>query len=428
MQLRRRCASVALAAWVVATAGARGAYADEKSEQAGPPEAPPLRVPPTPPALAPAEPAPLEAPPKTRAIDAHVSIDAAGYADSDHVFVLTPSVAGRVENPTAGWSVDGSYLVDVVSAASVDIVSTASKNYTEVRQAGTLGGTYKPHDLGGSVNGSISREPDYLSLSGGGSVTQDLYDKNVTLFLGFNHTYDLAGRTSTPFSVFSRTLNVEAPKAGVTLVLDRRTIGSFVVDTIFENGDPSKPYRYVPLFAPGTSVPNGAPVSLVNSLRVSERPLEQLPLSRQRYAASFRLAHRLLNKSTLRLDERLYGDSWLLLASTTDARQLWDLGRRWEVGPHLRLHVQDGASFWKRAYTIGPNFEIPAIRTGDRELGPLLGATLGFSIRLKLGPAANRTAWMLGWDVNVTETRYLDDIYITDRVSTVTGLSLEADL
>jgi hypothetical protein len=371
---------------------------------------------------------PVVTPPAGSALSGHIGSDIAGYADTDHVFVLTPAISGRVENPTAGWSVDASYLVDVVSAASVDIVSTASRNYTEVRQAGTLAGTYKPRDLGGSVNAAISREPDYLSLSGGGSVTQDLRDKNVTLFLGYNHSSDIAGRTDTPFSVFSRKLDTEGAKGGLTFVLDRRTIASVIADAIFETGDSSKPYRYVPLFAPGTSVPDGASVTAVNSLRVAERPLEQLPLSRQRYAGSFRLAHRLRQKSTLRLDERLYVDSWALLATTTDLRFLQDLGQRWEVGPHARFHAQNEVSFWQRAYTLGPNFAIPALRTGDRELGPLLGATGGFSVRLKLGPEANRSAWVLGWDVNVTETHFLDDIYITDKVSVVSGLSLEVDL
>ena len=365
--------------------------------------------------------------PTTSPVTVKGSSDVAGYADSDHVFVLTPEIAGHIENPTAGWSVDASYLVDVVSAASVDIVSTASREYTEVRQAGTLGAAYKPRDFGGAVNASVSREPDYLSWTAGGSLTDDLADKNVTLFLGFNHGSDTAGRTGTPFSVFSRDLDIEALKAGVTLVLDRRTIGSFVVDSIFENGDQSKPYRYVPLFEPGTNVPNGASVALVTSLRVAERPLEQLPLSRQRYAGSFRLAHRFGTRSTLRIDERLYDDSWALKASSTDSRYLVDVGSRFEVGPHLRFHAQSAVDFWERAYTVGPGLAVPALRTGDRELGPLLGLTGGFSVRWKLGPVAHRTAWVLGWDVNVTETHYLDDIYITDRVSTVTGFSLEAE-
>jgi hypothetical protein len=393
------------------------ALADDARPQASSPPPAPL----TPPAA-------TESPPHVSSLAGRISTDVAGYGDSDHVFVFTPEIAGRLENPTAGWSVDASYLVDVVSAASVDIVSTASKNYTEIRQAGSLAGAYKPRDLGFALNAGISREPDYLSLDAGGSVSYDLLDKNLTLFLGFNHVYDLAGRTDTPSSVFSRTLNVEGAKAGVTFVMDRRTIASVVADAIYEDGDPSKPYRYVPLFAPGTNVPNGASVSEVNSLRLSVRPLEQLPLSRQRYAGSFRLAHRFHNKTTLRLDERLYDDSWALKATTTDLRYLIDVGSRFEIGPHFRFHAQSEASFWQRAYTLGPNFAIPAIRTGNRELGPLLGTTAGFSVRWKLGPPEDRTKWLLGWDANVTETHFLDDIYITDRLAWITGLLFEVGL
>src|SRR5580692_5900789 len=108
------------------------------------------------------------------------SSETAQYADTDHVFVTTPSIAGSVAKPTAGWSVNGSYLVDVVSAASVDIVSTASRRWEEVRQAGTLGGAYAIGALGLAVNGFASSEPDYLSLAGGLVATYDLDQKNVT--------------------------------------------------------------------------------------------------------------------------------------------------------------------------------------------------------------------------------------------------------
>ncbi len=427
MQLIAPRRRVRLALAGVALAGLLSAARAESSQEDSAPSPPPPLVLPAD-AGAPAVATPEAGAPAISPLTVRAGTDVAGYADSDHVFVLTPSVVGHVENPTAGWSVDGSYLVDVISAASVDIVSTASKNYTEVRQAGTLAAAYQPRNFGAAVNGSISREPDYLSWAAGGAVTLDVNDKNQTLFLGFNHIYDIAGRTGTPFSVFSRTLDTEALKAGVTFLIDRLTIASVVADTIFEDGDPSKPYRYVPLFAPGTSVPNGASVALVTSLRVAARPLEQLPLSRQRYAGSFRVAHRVGTKATLRLDERLYDDSWALKASSTDARYLIDLGSHFEVGPHARFHAQSAVSFWERAYTMGPNFEVPAFRTGDRELGPLLGMTGGFSVRWKLGPPAHRTAWVLGWDVNATETHFLDDLYITDKLSTVTGLSLEAEL
>src|SRR6478752_6611925 len=66
------------------------------------------------------------------------STEVSAYQDSDHVGVLTPTIAGSVESPTGGWSAHGRYLVDAVSAASVDIVSTASRRWKEIRHAGTL--------------------------------------------------------------------------------------------------------------------------------------------------------------------------------------------------------------------------------------------------------------------------------------------------
>jgi hypothetical protein len=264
-------------------------------------------------------------------------------------------------------------------------------------------------------------------LTAGGAVTKDLFDKRFTLLGGYSYGHDVGGRTGTAFSIFSRTLDRHGFKLGGTFVVNKQTVASLVLDTIFERGDPSKPYRYVPLFAPGTAVPRGASPELVAQLRVSARPLEQLPLSRDRVALSGRIAYR-FDPATLRVDERLYADSWALFATTTDARYLVDLGRRVELGPHVRFHAQKAVNFWQRAYTLQPGFDYPALRTGDRELGPLLNLTGGGSFRWKLGRAEHPESWILGVDANVTSTQYLDDIYLTSRLSAIAALSLEVEL
>src|SRR5262249_53235032 len=58
--------------------------------------------------------------------------EVSGYHDTDHVDVISPAWIFGVENPTAGWGVSGSFLVDVVTAASTDIVATASPRWREV--------------------------------------------------------------------------------------------------------------------------------------------------------------------------------------------------------------------------------------------------------------------------------------------------------
>ena len=375
--------------------------------------------------LSPPTPVPVDA--KRSSVVVRAASEMAGYADTDHVFVVTPAIRASVDSPTEGWSVGGSYLVDVVSAASVDIVSTASRRWEEVRQAGTVDVAYKPGMRGVAASVAASVEPDYTSLTGGFVLSQDLLRKNLTLLAGYEHGHDVAGRSGTPYSVFAHVIDHDAFKAGLSVVIDPATVATGIAEVDLERGDTSKPYRYIPLFAPGTAVPVGASLDTVNATRLPERVLEQLPLSRDRFALTGRVAHRFAG-STLRLDERLFRDTWGLTASSTDARFLVDATRHFEIGPHVRLHGQTPVSFWQRAYTMGPGFDFPALRTGDRELGPLWNATFGGSMRLGLGPAHEPMRWAVGMNVNATYTWYLDDLYVTHRLSTVGGLSLEGTL
>lgn len=359
-------------------------------------------------------------------IDGQVSSQVGGYGDTNHVFVVSPAVAGTVRHPTAGWQLDGSYLVDVVSAASVDIVSTASRRWSEIRQEGTLGGTYKPGTFGVGLTSDVSIEPDYESYTFGGSVQKDLLDKNLSLSVGYEHRHNIAGRRGTPFSVFSRVIDHDAVKGGLTWTFDKATLVSVVSDTIFERGDTSKPYRYVPLFAPDAVVPLGASGELVNRLRTPARALEQLPTTRNRYALAGHFAHR-FEQSTLRIRERLYTDSWGLQATTTEVRWLVDLTERFELGPLARLHLQSPVVFWQRAYRIDDS-SLPALRTGDRELGPLTSLTLGGTLRLAVGATPRPRAWILGLDFSATQTWYHDDLYLRQRLSAFGALVLEAEL
>ncbi len=357
------------------------------------------------------------------------STEVSVYGDSDHVGVVTPQASINVDSPSTGWSGSGSYLVDVISAASVDIVSTASQAWHEVRQAGTLGVGYKPHDFGVQATGAISSEPDYLSITGGGTLTLDFDQKNYTALLGYSFGHDTAGRTGTPFSVFALRLNRQSINAGLDVTLDRSTLLVLIGDLVLENGDQSKPYRYIPMFAPDVAktIPNGLNVDRVNALRLPERPLEQLPLSRQLYSLTARIAHH-MGSGTIRASERLYTDSWGLKASTTDARYLFDVGDRFIVGPHVRAHVQSAVSFWKRAYTVnyttGGKWTFPRYRTGDRELGPMAGFTLGGTASYYFGNAPLDRAWHLSLDLEGSQDFYFDDLYMTSRYAGLTAISL----
>jgi len=362
----------------------------------------------------------------------HVGLEFAGYNDSDHISVVTPSVNAGIDN-VSGASLSASYLVDVVSAASADIVSTASRRWEEVRQAGTLSGQYKPHDFGVSIGGSVSDEPDYLSYGVYATVIKDFDEKNWTVEFGYGYSHDTAGRCGTgggctPFSVFSRDLQRGSFNGTLSWVVDRASLASITADLIIENGDQSKPYRYIPMFAPNVAplVPKGASIDSVNAHRLNERPLEQLPLERHRAALTGRYAHR-FDGSTLRLEERFYDDDWGVVASTSDARWILDVGKRIAIWPHGRFHVQSGASFWQLAYVSDPSgWDLPEYRTGDRELGPLWTAEGGFGVRWYVGSDADPRSWQLGLTGDAMYTSFLDDLYLLSRTAALGALTLEA--
>jgi hypothetical protein len=366
-----------------------------------------------------------------------VGMEFAAYSDTDHIAVITPSINAGFHN-ISGWALHGNYLVDVVSAASADIVSTASSQWHEIRQAGALSATYKPADFGVDAGGSVSTEPDYLSWAAYANVIKEFDQKNITANFGYGFSYDTQGRCGgegtampcTPFNVFSRNLQRGTFTTGLAWVVDRDSLASVALDLIIENGDQSKVYRYIPMFTPqvAPTVPLGASIAFVNANRLPERPLEQLPLSRIRYAATGRYAHR-FDDSTLRLEERLYSDSWGLYASSTDVRWIFDLGRRIEFWPHGRFHYQGSVSFWQRAYTSNSPFgwDLPLYRTGDRELGPLWTTEGGLGMRWYLGSGADLRNWQIGLSGDVIYTSYLDDLYVTSRTGVLGALMMQAE-
>ena len=360
-----------------------------------------------------------------------VSSEVSVYSDSEDVTVVTPTIGASLENPLSEWSVDLHYLVDAVSAASVDIVSTASRRWKEVRHGGSANAAYKIGIVGLGVSGSFSVEPDYVGWATGATVSFDLFQKNATLLAGYSFGHSTIGRGGTSFDVFSRTVLSHSINGALTVLVNRDTILAFVGDAVIERGNSSKPYRYVPMFTADIApqVPVGASIDLVNANRLPERPLEQVPDSRNRFAATVRIAHR-FSTSTLRVMERFYRDTWGLTASSTDVRYIFDVGNRVSLWPQARLHLQTPVAFWKRAYvanyTSGGTWTIPTLRTGDRELGPLRGLTGGAGIQVRVGPEASPADVTLTLSGQAVWTSYLDDLYIKNRASGLGVLAVEA--
>jgi hypothetical protein len=370
-------------------------------------------------------------PQKTRSLVVKVGTQLSGYSDTTHVEVWSPEIDATVSSPTQGWNVGGHFLVDVVTAASPDIVSEASPPYQEQRYSGGLTGGYKYQLYSAQAQGNYSQEPDYISRGGGLALMAELNDKLITPRIGGNFNHDSIGRGP---NNFISTLDTTELEAGVTFVLSSTSLLLVSATAQYERGDQSKPYRYIPMFDPVNVAPYiqpGASVDEVNRLRLPFRPTEQLPTARDRYAIGARFAHR-FNGATLRIEQRLYNDSWALKSTTTDGRYVFDIGRHLMLWPHVRFNAQTGANFYQLAYsaTLDPNtgqLVVPLYRSDDRELSPLVTLTGGGGGHYILSAPDAKTQFGVSLQADVMFTKYFDSLFITQRTAIYGTVGFDAE-
>jgi len=269
------------------------------------------------------------------------------------------------------------------------------------------------------------------------NLSADVFDKMVSPYLTYDFGFDILGRAQTAFDVFSRDLYRHTINFGASVIFNPSTVGILGGTVELNFGDASKPYRHVPMFdaTVAPEIPVAASAALVAAGRLPMMPFEQLPTSRQRYAALLGVLRR-FETSTFRATERLYMDDWGQLASTTDLRFLWDFYEKkgangtpgypqLRLTPHARFNIQGPVSFWQRAYVASQSvdgYQLPQFRTGDRELGPLWAVTGGIGLRT----AFNRVA-SLGVQVEGVYTRFLDHLYLFDRWGLFSSSTLELE-
>ena len=222
------------------------------------------------------------------------AVDTLVYTDTDRVLVVSPQAAVHRALDTQGGEISARGAVDVVSAASVDVVSQATVRFQEVRTTADLSAAKAFGDHLPSLALHFSNEPDYLS--GGGNIgwQSRLGSPESVLSLGYGLTHDLVGRHGTPTSVFSETLTSHSGNASFTQVIGRRSLARLAYTLTVQSGYLEKPYRYVPLFTAESARDLGegtVPIPEVHRLRPSTKPPEEVPDLRVAHAIGLRAMH-----------------------------------------------------------------------------------------------------------------------------------------
>lgn len=265
-----------------------------------------------------------------------------GLTASGPALLVRKSIAEKV-------SLTGSYYVDSVSSASIDVVTTASP-YKEKRTEYGFGADYVYRDSQITLSGSSSKEPDYQASSMGLDISQEMFGGMTTVALGYTRSSDKVGEKGTPGWIDS--VKHWQYRAGLTQILTPRWIASLNFEAVSDHGYLASPYRVARVF--------GAAID------------ERLPRTRSSRAIKLRAVGDLGSRNAMRAEYRYFWDTWAIKAHTAELGYSRYFGDLWLADAYARLHTQKKALF----YSDNAGAETLYV-TRNRQLGTFNSTALG---------------------------------------------------
>ncbi len=252
-------------------------------------------------------------------------------------------------------SVVGNYYVDMVTSASIDVVTTASP-YTEERTQWSLGADYLRGNTTMRINYVSSEESDYDAETFSFSVSQDMFGDLTTLTLGYALGDDLVRRSDDP--TFERKLDKQMYSVGITQILTKNLITTLNVETITDEGFLNNPYRSVRYADSGSA------------LGYSFEP-ELYPNTKTSNAVGLRARYYLPYRAAIEGEYRFYVDTWGIEGNTGSLTYIHPWGDFTFTGK-FRYHTQTGADFYSDLFSRS---EATNFRARDKELSDLTSYT-----------------------------------------------------
>ncbi|HYA65967.1 MAG TPA: DUF3570 domain-containing protein [Burkholderiaceae bacterium] len=224
-------------------------------------------------------------------------------------------------------SLSASYYVDMVSNASIDVVTTASP-YNERREETAVGLDYVYRDALISLVASTSREPDYIADAASIDVAQDYFGGMTTVSLGYSKGWDTVEKHDDPS--FSQPANHWQYRLGATQILTPRWLMSLNAEVIDDEGFLASPYRVARVL--GAAVP------------------EVDPSTRNSRAVTLRVTGSVGARGAVHVQYRYFWDTWDIRANTEEAGYSQYVGKRWLLDGFVRHYSQSQANFYSNDF------------------------------------------------------------------------------
>jgi len=323
-----------------------------------------------------------------------------GY-DGGGLQVEGPSILVRkgYKDKVSVWA---NYYVDMITSASIDVVSTASE-YTEERKEKSVGFDYLRGKTSMGFSYTNSEESDYSADSWRFGISQDFFGDLSTLGISYARGSDTVRRNGD--------LNFEAETDRQTYRLDwsqivtKSMIVSLNYEGVTDEGFLNNPYRQVRYLD-------------ANEARGYGYELEVYPRTRTSSAQAIRGMYYLPYRAALKLEFRNYTDTWGINAYN------FEIGYTHPIEQYgliidlkYRFYEQTAADFYSDLF---PRSSAQNFIARDKELAAFQTQTIGAGVTYEF-----ETNWLPGFQrgsVNLF-VDYIDFQYDDFRDVTVTGLA-----
>ena len=251
-----------------------------------------------------------------------------GY-DGGGLQVTGPSVLVRkaYKDKISVW---GNYYVDLISSASIDVVTTASE-YEEERDEASIGIDYLHGKTFMGLSYTSSEESDYSSNSVRFGISQDFFGDLTTLGISYARSSDEVRRNGD--DTFAEDTDRQSYRIDLTQIITKNLVMNLNYEGITDEGFLNNPYRQVRFLDPAAALGYSYEAELY-------------PRTKTSGATALRAMYYLPYRASVKGEFRYYTDSWGTAGWNAELAYVHPLPKGMTLDLKYRFYSQIAADFY----------------------------------------------------------------------------------
>ncbi len=255
-------------------------------------------------------------------------------------------------------SVWANYYVDMITSASIDVVTTASK-YSEQRDEQSVGIDYLTGKTFMGLSYTTSEESDYSADTVRFGISQDFFGDLTTLGISYARGRDEVRRNGD--SAFAEQTDRQNYRIDLTQILTRSLVLSLNYEGITDEGFLNNPYRQVRFVD-------------AREARGYAYQAELYPATKTSSAFAVRGMYYLPWRASLRAEYRNYSDSWGVSAWNVEVGYVHPFDSGLTLEARYRFYDQTAADFYSDLFPFASSQNFLA---RDKELASFANHSAG---------------------------------------------------